>query len=259
MANSLDNTTGHQQVIWLTGGSSGIGKALLELLLKNEHFIYVTARSKQPLYDLESKYPNQVKALVGDITDKRCVHSHINIIKQRHQHLDILILNAGTAEYIDIKAFKSEVMQRVMEINFIGSMNVLEVALPLLRAGAGKTIVGIGSSAVYTPFSRAEAYGASKAAFHYCLNALRVDLSPENFYVCLVAPGFVKTPLTDRNDFPMPMRIDAQQAAQRIMQGMAAKKQQIRFPIIFTSLIALLGLFPSKLRNRIMCTLIKQD
>lgn len=247
------------KTIWLTGGSSGIGKALLDQLIKKNNFIYITARSKTTLETLESTYPKQVKALVGDITDKTTLKQHAEYIFKHHQLLDILILNAGTAEYIDIKAFDSELMKRIMDINFIGSMYILEFALPLLRAGTTKTIVGIGSSATYTPFSRAEAYGASKAAFHYCLNALRVDLSPEGFHVCLVAPGFVKTPLTDRNDFPMPMRIDPVQAAAKILKGVSAQKQQIRFPIVFTTFIALLGVLPSKIRNRMMQTLIKKD
>ncbi len=240
------------RIIWISGGTKGIGAALVAELIAKGNTLYITARSKDALNALEASHPNQVTGLVGDITDLTTMKQHAQIIQEQQGKLDLLILNAGTAEYLDTNKFDSQLFKRVMDVNFLGSMHHLEAALPLLRLSQTRTIVGIGSCAAYTPFSRAEAYGASKAALHYCLNSLRVDLADEGFHVCVVAPGFVKTPLTDKNDFPMPMLLSADVAAQKIIEGIERQKQQVRFPTVFTGFIGLIGGLPSQMRHNIM-------
>jgi short-subunit dehydrogenase len=208
---------------------------------------------------LVSLHPNQIIGLTGDITDHQTVMQHAQQIQLQQPHLDCLILNAGTAEYVDSNQFDAALFHRVFAINFFANTLVLAHALPLLRQSNIKHIVGISSSAVFTPLSRAEAYGASKAAFSYLLDSLRVDLSHEGFHVSIVYPGFVKTPLTDKNDFPMPMRISADQAAKKIIIGLQKRQQQIVFPWVFCSLLKLLGVLPSGIRNQLMQRFRKEN
>ena len=92
----------------------------------------------------------------------------------------------------------------------------------------------VGSSAWWFPFTRAEGYGASKAALAYLAQSLRADLAPEGIEVFLVSPGFVKTPLTDRNDFPMPFLIQPDDAVNRIIKGLNKGRHNIEFPRRFT-------------------------
>ena len=109
---------------------------------------------------------------------------------------------------------------------------------------AGGQVVFISSSATLLPFPRAEAYGASKAGIDYLANSLRIDLKAQDIAVTLVHPGFIKTPLTDKNDFSMPFLLSSQQAASRIYQGVSAKKSYLHFPKRLTLLLKLLALFP---------------
>ena len=240
------------QVIWLTGGTKGIGRELALLLAQLGNTVYISARDQVAMDQLVSMYPKNIFGLSGDISEAHTVIEQAKKIQQQHTHIDCLILNAGTAEYVDAHQFDAALFQRVFAINFFANTQVLASALPLLRQGNGKYIVGISSSAVFTPLSRAEAYGASKAAFSYLLDSLRVDLSHEGFQVSIVYPGFVKTPLTDKNDFPMPMRMSAENAATKIIRGIQQRQQQIVFPWAFCTLLKLFGILPSPIRNQLM-------
>ena len=123
----------------------------------------------------------------------------------------------------------------------------IEGVLPPLRRSSDPHLVGIGSSAAYVPLPRAEAYGSSKAAIAYLMDTLRITLRPEGIMVSLVAPGFVKTPLTDRNDFPMPSILTVEQASEAIMRGITKKQPEIHFPKRFTLSLKGSSLLPSRL------------
>lgn len=247
MSNTLSN-----QIIWLTGGTKGIGRALTLKLAQLGNTIYVSARDPIELEKLASAYPGKIIGLTGDITQYSTVIEHAKKIQQQQTHIDCLILNAGNAEYVDTGNFDSQLFHRVFAINFFANTQVIESALTLLRQGKNRYIVGISSSAMFTPLSRAEAYGASKAAFSYLLDSLRVDLSHEGFDISIVYPGFVQTPLTEKNDFPMPMMMNAEKAAEKIITGLQKRRTEIVFPWAFCTLLKLLGALPSSIRNQAM-------
>lgn len=219
------------QKIWITGASSGIGAALARRLLEQGSSLVVTARSFKYLQPLCDDFPNQCSALVLDLTDSNSLAASAEELSQLADYLDVVVINAGTCEYIDVQNFSVAVFTSVMNINFGGAVNTLALALPLLRRSRGRPyIVGVSSMATLLPMPRSEAYGASKAALEYLLNSLRVDLAVENIDVSVVRPGFVKTPLTERNDFAMPFVISAGQAVDYIVKGMRARKWIIQFP-----------------------------
>jgi NAD(P)-dependent dehydrogenase (short-subunit alcohol dehydrogenase family) len=115
----------------------------------------------------------------------------------------------------------------VMRANLLSVAYCMETALPLLRLGHQPHLVAVSSSVTYLPLPRAEAYGASKAALRYLCEALRVDLVAEGIDVTLVSPGFVDTPLTRQNDFPMPMRWSVDRAARHIATRLEPKRLQL--------------------------------
>jgi short-subunit dehydrogenase len=117
----------------------------------------------------------------------------------------------------------------------------------------------VGSSAAYLPLSRAEAYGASKAAIEYMIRTLRIDLYQEQIDVSLVCPGFVKTPLTDRNDFSMPFRLSVEDASRRIRRGIEKRQLEIHFPKRFTYILKALSLLPESLWLRIAQRMVKNN
>ncbi len=190
---------------WLTGASSGIGAALAVELLNSGAHVALSSRSKGPLEALAQRYPGQVLVVAGDLTNSQTVREigeHIGVV---WGSLDTVILNAGTCEYVDARQFDSSIIEHVVRTNLLASSYCIEAALPLLRAGQTPHLVGVASAVTYLPMPRAEAYGASKAGLRYLFEALRISLSPENIDVTVISPGFVDTPLTERNDFPMPL------------------------------------------------------
>jgi short-subunit dehydrogenase len=160
--------------------------------------------------------------------------------------IDVLVLNAGTCLYIDdAKNFDGETFQEVINTNLSALGYLLANFLPKVKAGG--QVVFISSSATIIPFPRSEAYGASKAGIDYLANSLRLDLADHNIGVSLVHPGFIKTPLTDKNDFNMPFLLTSEEAAERIFKGVRAKKRYIHFPKRLTLLLKLFSLLPSSL------------
>lgn len=236
------------QRIWLTGASSGIGLAVAKELLQRGHQLALSARRGEALQALAQAYPGQVLVLTGDLGDAQSVRAIGDAIEQSWGALDCVILNAGTCEYLDARAFDASMVERVLRINLLGAAYCIEAALPLLRRGVRGHLVGVASAATYMPMPRAEAYGASKAGLRYLLEALRIDLASEGIDVTLVNPGFVDTPLTRRNDFPMPMRWPVDRAARHIVQRLDARPLEIAFPAPFIAALRLLSLLPTRLQ-----------
>ena len=238
------------QVIWLTGASSGIGEALVSALAPICHTLYISARNQEKLEALAKPWSN-VYPLVADITSEPSMLTAAEQIKHQHGRLDTLIANAGTCEYVDVENFDTQLFRRVFDTNLMGTINSVAVALPLLQESQRGYLVGVSSSVTRLAMPRAQAYGASKAAMTHFLEAMKADLAHMNIDVSVVSPGFVKTPLTDLNDFPMPMRITAEEAAEEIIKGIKKRQWHIHFPKKFTGLLGLLGILPPMIRHKI--------
>jgi len=147
----------------------------------------------------------------------------------------------------------------VVRSNLIAPAYCIEAALPLLLGGDRPHLVGVGSSVTWLPLPRAEAYGASKAGLRYLLQALRLDLAAQGVDVTLVSPGFVDTPLTRRNDFPMPMRWPVERAAQHILERLEQRPLEIAFPTPFIAGLRLLSWLPARLQFAIGRRLARPD
>ena len=234
--------------VWLTGASSGIGAHMAEELLSSGARVALTARTPAPLQALSDRYPGQVLLVPGDLADSVQVREIGKRIAQAWGALDTVILNAGTCEYVDVRQFDAALIERVVRTNLLASSYCIEHALPLLRAGSQPHLVGVVSSVTYWPLPRAGAYGASKAGLRYLLESLRIDLAQEGIDVTLVSPGFVDTPLTEKNDFPMPMRWPAQKAAQHMCQRLGKRPLEIAFPTLFIGTLRLLASLPKRLQ-----------
>lgn len=234
--------------IWLTGASSGIGAALAEILLNQGHLLAVSARNAQALETLHAAFPQQVLALPGDLTDPLQVQAIGEQIGQVWGYLDQVILNAGTCEYLDAGHFEANMIERVMRANVFSAAYCVEAALPLLRKVKRPHLVAVCSSVTYLPLPRAEAYGASKAAMRYLFQSLRIDVAHEGIDVTVVSPGFVDTPLTQHNDFPMPMRWPVNKAATYIATRLDKRPLEIAFPGPFIAVLRLLAALPQRLQ-----------
>ncbi len=234
--------------IWLTGASSGIGAAMAKLLLQQGHMVAVSARRVQALEQLRAQYPEQVVMLAGDLTDSQQVHAMASQLATLWGAVDQLIVNAGTCEYLDADHFQASMIERVMRANLFSAAYCVEAALPLLRKSARPHLVAVCSSVTYLPLPRAEAYGASKAAMRYLFQSLRIDLAHQKIDVTLISPGFVDTPLTQQNDFPMPMRWPVDKAARHIVARLPKRPLEIAFPGSFIAALHVLGWLPQGLQ-----------
>ena len=237
-----------EQRIWLTGASSGIGLALAEQLLERGARLALSARREAPLQALAERYPGQVLVLPGDLGEESQVQAIAQAIDAHWGALDMLLCNAGSCEYVEAGAFQAASIERMLRSNLLSVAYAIEAGLPLLRRGRQAQLVAVGSSVTYLPLPRAEAYGCSKAGLRYLLQSLRIALASEDIAVTLISPGFVDTPLTQKNDFPMPMRWPVDKAAAYIAQRLDQQPFDIAFPGAFIAILKLLGRLPKGLQ-----------
>lgn len=230
--------------VLITGATSGIGQALALDYAEQGWQVVACGRNQQALADLREK--SNISTLTFDISDKQQIAEATASLED----LDLLILNAGNCEYIDdARHFDSDLFERVITTNLLAVGYCLAILLGKIKSGGQLALMG--SSASYLPFPRAEAYGSSKAAIAYLAKTLAIDLLPEKISVSLICPGFVKTPLTDKNDFAMPMLISAEQAAGYIVTGLDKRNKEIHFPLKFTLLLKLFAYLPGFIWRKI--------
>lgn len=224
--------------ILITGSTSGIGLQLARDYLARGNTVYCCGRNTASLTSLIRDFPDFAQILCFDTADRIDCSERL----EKLPALDLVILNAGTCEYINAANFDSELYERVVKTNLIGTANCLEFLIPKLKPGGSLAIMG--SSSCYLPLPRAEAYGASKAAIEYLSKTLSISLKPSGINVSHIAPGFVETPLTALNNFPMPMSVSVEYASKKIRSGLSKKKSEIHFPISFTWILKAIRLCP---------------
>ncbi|MBJ7554597.1 SDR family NAD(P)-dependent oxidoreductase [Marinomonas spartinae] len=230
-------------VVWITGASSGIGLSLAKRYLYNGFRVIVSARHQGELAPLIEQ--NDALIFVPfDVSDNTQIESVRETLLSHTDHLDCAILNAGTCEYFEIDSPDWDMMQRIMSVNYLGLVHCVEACLPLLRKAAKPHLVGVSSQAVQAAFTKTQAYGASKAAIRYFLSSLRIDLKKENIDVTCILPGFVDTPLTQKNTFPMPFLMPAEQAAARIERAIERRPYEYAFPKRLSVMLWLARHFP---------------
>lgn len=238
------------KTILITGATSGIGKALAEHALGKGYAIIACGRNEEALASLAS-YRNVTTAKF-DLTNREETQQALSELS-----FDIAVLNAGNCEYVDIDAFDAALFRRVFEINFFGIVNSVEALLPKMTAG--NQLVIVDSMARLFPFTQSQAYGASKAAVHYFTKSLEVDLAHKGITVQAVSPGFVETPLTDKNDFDMPMKISADDAAKAMLKGIEKRNHSIFFPTGFGLIMRLMHNLPTGLQKWLSLKMRKQQ
>ena len=231
----------------ITGASSGIGKALAQYYAEQGWTVYAVARSEDKLTEL--KQSHQIKPLPLDLTDIAALQRCAEQLHSEGVVLDLVLLNAGTCEYVDAEDLDLAAFERTFALNVQSVVAATKFFLPLLKLAKQPQLAIVSSMAHFFPFTRAEAYGSSKAAISYFADSLRLDLSDSNISVCLIEPGFVDTPLTQKNDFAMPFLVSVDDAAKRIYTGLMSGKPRLRFPRRLSFTLKLLGSVPYSWRS----------
>lgn len=232
--------------VLITGASSGIGAQLAKDYAADGWQVIACGRSLDKLQHL-ADLSEKIIPLAFDVTDHQATWDALGDSSIRP---NLIILNAGTCEYIEQGKVDVALFRRVFDVNLFGVLNCIEALQPKFTETTHLAIVG--STASYVPLPRAEAYGSSKAALSYLVNTLKMDLSRDGVTLTLVSPGFVKTPLTDKNDFAMPMRVTTDYASLKIRKGIAKRRSEVHFPPLFSGYLKLLSLLPMPLQLAIV-------
>jgi short-subunit dehydrogenase len=227
--------------IWVTGASSGIGAALARELADRGASVAISARNADALREVAA---GRMHVEPVDVTDRAATVAAGGAVRTALGGLDVAVLNAGTWSRFRPEEWDSESFADQLETNLMGTVHALEAVVPtMLAAGTGR-VVGTASVAGYRGIPGAEAYGATKAALLNLFESLRGSLGPRGIVVQIVAPGFVQTPMTDRNTFPMPFMVSTSEAARAIADGIAKDKAEIVFPVPMMLLMKAARLVP---------------
>lgn len=239
---------------WILGASTGIGAALAQHLLGAGARVALSARRREPLEAMAARFASAPRGagseeggamvVALDIRDAAAVARALETIVSKWGGLDLAVFMAG--DYTPMRAWQLdvEVARGMVDTNLMGCFNGLAPLIPLFMKQGGGTIALVASVAGYRGLPQGLVYGPTKAALINLAETLYLDLRPKGIGVCLVNPGFVKTPLTDQNTFRMPALIGAGEAAREIAAGLERGRFEIHFPRRFTRALKLLRLLP---------------
>lgn len=237
------------KTIILTGASTGIGKEIATKLLGIDCRLVLVARRKELVEEYAAGFSGRENLIISscDVSNREQVTSLLKEVEARFGLPDIVLLNAGVSLGEKYTILNEEATRATMEINFFGVVNFVHPLLaPFLERGNGSFVI-VSSLADGRGYPQSAAYSASKAAATIFAESLAIKTEPLGLKVITVKPGFVKTPMTDKNRFPMPFMISAEEAALIILKGVAKGKRMIKFPRATAFLTSLSNIAPYKI------------
>lgn len=249
-------------IIWITGASSGLGREVAMQYASQGHKVCVSARNSESLQALAGEcrdLDGDIYPAAMDITDIRQTTDGFAEICKTVGVPELTILNAGTYIRNTASGFDRSVFETTMNINFMGTINCLQQVVPAyIEHGSGHIVV-VSSVAGYRGLPGGSAYGASKAALINLVEAMHPELAARGVCISLVNPGFVRTPLTDRNEFAMPFLMEVDDAARAMISGIDRRRPEVTFPKRFTWMLKALRMLPIALYLGLTRRMIKRD
>lgn len=229
--------------VWITGSSSGIGRDVALKLAARGARVTVSARSAEALVALAASAP-RMSAAPLDVTDRAATAAVVAAIEAAQGPLDLVILNAGVWQPMGASSFDAGKSAQSIAVNYLGIANALEHVIPRMVARGRGHIALTASVAGYRGLPQASAYAPSKAAVISLAETLKPDLARKGVTVSVINPGFVDTPMTEVNRFPMPFLMPADKAAEAIISGLEKRKFDIVFPWQMAALMKFARVLP---------------
>jgi short-subunit dehydrogenase len=237
-----------QQRVWIIGASTGIGAALADALHSRKAKVALSARSAAKLNEMVTRFgASRAMALPLDITNLETIKAAEQELVDAWGGYDLVVFMAG--EYQPMRAWEIDlkVAQQMIDVNWGGFMNGLSLVIPRLLSQGDGGIALVSSVAGYRGLPKSLIYGPSKAALINLAETLYIDLKEKGLNTYVINPGFVKTPLTARNEFKMPALISPEEAASEIIKGFERGEFEIHFPKRFTNMLKTLRHMPYSL------------
>ena len=243
----------NQKKIWITGASTGIGKAVAEKFSKEGWKVAISARREELLKNIAQD--NNIFDYPLDVTDEKKVGEVFKKIIEDFKNIDLCIFGAGTYEPKLEKEISQEQIRKTMEVNFFGVVNCIKTVEEYFKNKKNGHISIVSSIAGYRGLPNSSGYGPSKAALSNLAESLYFDFKKHNVRISLISPGFIKTPMTDKNKFRMPFIKSPEFAADKIYNGLVKSNA---FEITFPKQLTIIFKFFKILPNRIYLFLIKK-
>ena len=239
------------QVIWIIGASSGIGSALARELSGRGATLALSARRKDELEKLNDDLGQEHKVFTLDVTDAETTLRTAQAIRAAFGRIDRIIFLAAAYVPMKLDALDVAVAKGIVDINITGALNLVSAALAILKNQTTKGQLALcGSVAGYMGLPGGQPYSATKAAIINLAESLHAECK-DAVDVKLISPGFVRTALTGKNHFDMPMIIEPERAAKEIADGLLSRRFEIHFPRKFTVFLKILRLLPYALSLRL--------
>jgi NADP-dependent 3-hydroxy acid dehydrogenase YdfG len=240
-------TTPHDGVAWVTGASSGIGKGVALELARRGWTVAVSARRQAELEAVSAEahgFNGRIIAHVVDVTDSDAMQRTSRTIEMAHGPIVLAFFNAGIAPYVNAPDIDVKAVRQAFDVNVMGVVHGLAAVMPMMAQRRLGQIAVNASVAGYGGLPRSSAYGATKAALINMCEALKFDCDKLGLVLQLINPGFIETPLTDKNDFPMPFLMNNDVAAKRCCDGFETGGFEINFPKRLAYILKFLNMLP---------------
>ncbi len=235
----------NNKVIWITGGSSGIGKALAYKFANEGWQVALSARREELLNEI-SRSNNNIHSFPLDVLNVEKCKEVFNKIVSKFKNIDIAVFSTGIHDPNSERKLNLESVRKIMETNFFGTINSVNSIYNYFKDKKSGHISIVSSVAGYRGLPMAGAYCASKSALISYAESLYFEMKRFNVRVSVVNPGFIKTPMTDQNPFPMPMIVSAEFAAEEMFKGLTKSNSfEIHFPKKFTFIMKILKIMPN--------------
>ena len=251
-----------ESLVWITGASSGIGRQLALLYAKSGYDVLASARTQSALDELvveASELNGTIRALALDVQHIDQVENTVRDMEDGQALPGLIILNAGYYEPVGIESMTWEHFHKTVDVNYLGVVRCLTAMLPHFRQARTGHVAIVSSVAGYSGLPRAAAYGSSKAALIHLCESIKPECERDGIKLSMVNPGFVRTPLTDKNSFNMPFLLEVEDAAKRVKAGLDKHRFEVHFPRRFSLILKFLRLLPYPVYLLLTRRLLKQQ